>query len=96
MTSPARKEIADAFRHARKTLEMQDEGFICHALNAQHTDAAQIAREIVMGRLHPSDTYGNWLGAHDPEVMKIYFTSKTAFKEARLFWLSALIKEFSE
>lgn len=95
MTAPTRKEIAQAFRHAKRTLEMQDDGYICHALSAQHTDAAQIAREIIMERLHPYATYGEWLEQHDPEVMKAYCASKTAFKEARLQWLDALIKEFS-
>lgn len=95
MTTPTRKEITQAFHHAKRILEMQDGGFICHALSAQHTDAAQIAREIVMERLHPQDNYGAWLEQHDPEVMKAYRASRTAFKEARLQWLDALIKEFS-
>lgn len=93
--NPTRKEIADAFRRAKATLELQDVRFICYALNGQYTDAAQMAREIVMERLHPQDSYGAWLEAHDPEVMKAYCASKTAFKEARLYWLDALIKEFS-
>ena len=93
--NPTRKEIAQAFRLARKTVESQDEGFICHALIAQHTDAAQDAREIVAARLYPHYTYSEWLEAHDPEVMKAYCASKTAFKEARLYWLDALIEEFS-
>lgn len=93
--NPTRKEIAEAFRRAKATLELQDIVFICYALSSQHTDAAQRAREIVMKRLHPQDSYGAWLEAHDPEVLKAYCASKTAFKEARLNWLDALIEEFS-
>lgn len=93
--NPTRKEIAEAFRRAKATLKLQNVCFICYALSSQHTDAAQRAREIVMKRLHPQDTYGNWLETHDPEMSKAYHASKTAFKEARLDWLDALIKEFS-
>lgn len=95
MTSPTRKEIAQAFRRAKTILRPQAESFICHTLSAQCTGAAQVAREIIRERLHPYATYGEWLEQHDPEVMKAYCASKTAFKEARLQWLDALIKEFS-
>jgi hypothetical protein len=93
--NPTRIEIADAFRHAKAALELRDDGFICHALDAQRTDAARGAAEIVAARLYPHYTYSEWLEAHDPEVMKAYHASKTAFKEARLGWLDALIEEFS-
>lgn len=95
MTAPTRKEIARAFRHAKTALEPQADGFICHALSAQRTEAAQVAREIIMERLHPYATYREWLARHDSEVLKAYCASKTAFKEARFQWLDALIKEFS-
>lgn len=93
--NPTRMEIADAFRRAKATVESKDECFICHALLDQRTDAAHVARRIIMERLRPQDTYGAWLEDYDPEVMKAYCASKTAFKEARLYWLDALIKEFS-
>ena len=92
--NPSRKEIAQAFRHAARDLESGRHKFICHALGAQHTDAAQAARDIIMKRLAPRDTYGTWLEATHPEDAARYFNDSQI--PSRLYWLSALIKEFSK
>ena len=95
MTSPTRKEIADAFRGARFTLEAGQKNFICHALELRHTAGAAAAKSIILQRLYPFDTYGEWLKENFPEAyaQRYRYSPRTA---PRLFWLSALIKEFSE
>ena len=96
MTSPTRKEIADAFRGARMTLEAGQKHFICHALEMCRTAGAAAAKEIILERLSPYDTYGNWLHDNFPADYAQRYRYADSRIAPRLFWLSALIKEFSE
>lgn len=95
MTSPARREIADAFRGAHMTLEAGQKNFICHALELRHTAGAAAAKKIILERLSPFDTYGEWLKENFPEAYEQRYRYSLRIAP-RLFWLSALIKEFSE
>lgn len=96
MTSPTRKEIADAFRGAYMTLAAGQKNFICHALEMRHTPGAEAARQIILERLSPFYTYGEWLGENFPEDYEKRYRYAGPRITPRLFWLSALIKEFSE
>ena len=96
MTSPTRREIADAFRGARFTLEAGQKNFICHALELRHTPGAEAAKSIILQRLYPFDTYGEWLKENFPEDYEKRYRYPASRTAPRLFWLSALIKEFSE
>lgn len=91
-----RAAIYRAFKLARVSLEKREFPFICHALKAQDSKAAEAAQEIVMRRLDGTYSYGYWLHREHPEIHRTrYRTSETAPIEARLFWLDALIEEFS-
>lgn len=96
MTSPARREIADAFRGALLTLEAGRKAFICHALEMRRTPGAEAAKSIILQRLYPFDTYGEWLKKNSPEDYEKRYRYPASRIAPRLFWLSALIKEFSE
>lgn len=96
MTSPARREIADAFRGAYMTLEAGQKYFICHALDLRHTPGAAAAKKIILERLSPYDAYGEWLKDNFPEDYAKRYRYADSRIAPRLFWLSALIKEFSE
>jgi hypothetical protein len=92
----SRKEIARAFELAAQRIRFGDNDlFICWALEQQRTDAAEAARRVIFERLAPYDAYGRWLEVHHPEARQAYYDSPTAFREARLCWLAALIAEFS-
>lgn len=97
-TKQQRKQIAAAFREARKVIASDDERYICYALGEICLDGAENAIQVVQERLDQPKmlTLADWLlrvhgidaGFVDDyaEQMRLY----------RLRWLDALIKEFSE
>lgn len=94
-TKQERKQIAAAFKRAKRDIANCRHEFICVALEWAEMSGSENAIDVIDDRLCQYDTLNSWVRAHakaSPEVsgeteqMRLY----------RLRWLDALIKEFSE
>lgn len=102
MSTPPSKEIVKALLFAVTQVQARAM-FICHALedyDKQHASAVGewIKETVILPRLGTTSlTYRDWLEKHHPDLVAKYLRDyRTAFTEARLCWLNALIEEFSE
>lgn len=99
-----RKQIAAAFRIARKSIANNPTGFICNALPFT-TEAGKAAERIIHERMGyvergPSGysegpfTLQSWLRLHG-HWLELEYVPSHIMQAYRLRWLDALIEEFS-
>lgn len=93
MQKVTNKQIAEAFKIAKKRIAGGQNDFICIALGDISTDAALAAEQVVSERLGNTFTYFDWVSIFHPEVYSKM--QPDDFKQGRLQWLDSLIEEFS-
>lgn len=91
MSAATNRQIADAFRAARKRIALGKNRYICIALDDSCHLARRAAQRIVMRRLRGDSTVSQWLYGRG------FITCQRMDRELceyRLRWLDALIEEF--
>lgn len=92
-----RKQIAEAFRAAKRSLERKGYGYICVELDRVRAPGAAAAKRIIAERMEAVDNIDyfsleTWLLINDNAKTK-HITPDNMLAY-RLRWLDALIKEF--
>ena len=95
MSAATNRQIADAFREARRALRCGEHSYICNAIPS-HFDGADAARAVIAERLGGGrNTLFSWLVKQghmtDKEMGLVTYQERTEF---RISWLDALIEEF--
>jgi len=88
-----RKDIANAFRAARKRIESKNNYHICIALEDSRHFARREAKRIIERRLGRYVSVTHWI---DSKGLITETTSSSDMRDYRLRWLDALIQEFDK
>ena len=93
-TKVTNKEIAEAFKVARKRISTGKNTFICPAVNRPENGYyGMLAQGMIETMLEGCYTYEGWLQTFHPATHKQM--KPKDLKEGRLQWLDSLIEEFS-